>query len=214
MTTKLIAITLTFLIWQLAFGQTNETKAFPLIPSLMSSGVVSPDDEYVNLNKLVSVSFISGFSEAHLEKFLLPNGTETLKLSLSTGYCEDLPAFFYQDKDQLFLFLDESKKKVTVDVGCSDNKVTILLDNWLLEASTISRQYGGLVIPNPSNHYPFTNQMRQDLIKYGANLKTTTIREGSYNLSVERLGGKILSAELSVANSNGYFTKIVSEVSN
>lgn len=207
----------TFLFSLLYFFSLNqavaETKEIPFIPSLMSSGVVSPDDENIDLNKLVSVSFISGFGEASLQKIVQPNGTETLKLSLSTGYCEDLPAFFYQDKDQLFLFLDESKRKITADIGCSDKKVVVLLDDGLLEAATISRQYAGLVIPNPSNHYPFTNQLRQNLIDYGISLKTV-VREGSFNLSIERSGGKILTAELHVANSAGYFSRIVAEISN
>jgi hypothetical protein len=129
---------------------------------------------------------------------------DAIRLIIPLASCDSMPIYYLYKDESLFFFQDESKRKVTIDVGCFIYEARLVLNPTLLEAAEEGYQRPGLLIPRAFGH-PFIDDDFEDAV-----IRTSV--EGSFNLSLDRNGDRIQRAELTMSNAQGMFTRMIQEL--
>lgn len=156
----------------------------------------------VDIKNLVSVSTPKdGLHMIRIEKTILP-GTlaDSIKLIFPTTACERLPAYTLFREQKLFFFLDDTKRKSTlVDAVCDKVEISYTLDYFNLQIAEAVGTEPGLLFPKVTMLKPFAATESQNINDF----EIPTQSEGTYTLSITRIGTKITTATLSVLNTMG-----------
>lgn len=204
-TMKLSAILVgILLISSLSFGQSR--SKLNVIGDVAVLNMLH-DGKAVDVRNLVAVATNANENPIRIERSKLPNTVdESIKLIVPVTACEKLPAYVLYRNNQLYFFLDHSKRSSsTVNAICNKFEISYTLNTFNLEGAISGPLKAGLAIPRPIVSRPFEFIETQSV----ASIPVPFQLEGSYILSIEVTGEKIRRADLSITNELGQPTQFI-----
>lgn len=165
------------------------------------------DGKAVDVRNLIAVSTDINENPIRIERSRLPNIVEeSIRLIVPVTACEKLPAYVLYRDNQLFFFLDYSKRSTSaINSICNKFEISYTLNTFNLESAIPGPLKPGLAIPYPIVPRPFEFIESQNVAAIPVPFKP----DGSYVLSIEVKSERILRANLSLTNELGHPIQVI-----
>lgn len=156
----------------------------------------------IDVRNLVAVATDPQTNPIRMERTKRPNSLDdSIRLIVPTTACEKLPAYVLYRDHSLYFFLDYSKRSTSKDNAvCNKYEISYALNEFNLDSALPGPLRSGLAIPKPTVPRPFEFIDSQNITPVPVPFQTT----GSYSLSIEVNGEKIIRAGLSITNELGH----------
>lgn len=161
----------------------------------------------VDVRNLIAVSTNPNENPIRIERTKLPNSIEdSVRLIIPVTACEKLPAYVLYRDNQLFFFLDYSKRSASAtNAVCNKFEISYTLNTFNLESAIPGPLRSGLAIPHPVVPRPFEYIETQNVAAIPVPFKP----DGSYVLSIEVKNERILRSTLSITNELGHLVQVI-----